>query len=558
MQNNISKNILDSIMPDEVEDSDDYLEEYKTIAIYTIDCDMADRIVPILSRSNFIDKFKQPEIMQNNCDEICIHFIQNSNASLEDLCKMIQAIHMKTNHEWMWMSFEKCTLHYKLNFKDSEDDNNKNYENTAYDITIVQKNDFMNFFKKFFPDNPEKEILKTFFRSCFKYNDAADDFSPEHKWFTIKIVIGINDKEIGTNDEENFINRNGDFLFNDNRTIFSINRFHDGYAKLFLENAFCYIDENGKVLECVKKIGECLEYVNCCPDERFKNGYAKVTKQYINPNSAKCNFMYNFINTKGEIILDKWYDKLDEIKDGTVLATENNRQNLIDITGNKKFPELPSDYEYASHFINGFAIIRTISGLLRYNIIDEYGKPVSDKWFYLCNNFFDGWAVVMTSTEKYNYIDSNGRFMFKNDRWLCRNFCNGYAIVSDNNNENLWNIIDTSGNEISKFSFWEVGNVINGFAIVKKSRNQCNFIGIDGNLISPDKWFSKCDDFINGIARVESDNYPNKFNFINKKGTILLPEWIDKTEPFKIENNLIIFKRSSRCYDLEGNFISLI
>jgi len=553
MQNNNSKNILDSIMPDEVEDSD-YLEEYKTIAIYSIDCDMTDRIVPILSRSNFIDKFKQPEIMQNNCDEICIHFTQNSNASLEDLCKMIQAIHMKTNREWMWMSFEKCTLHYKLNFKDSEDDNNKNYEDAAYDITIVQKNDFMNFFKKFFPDIPEKEIIKTFIRSCFKYNDAADDFSPEHKWFTIKIVISIKDDEININEEENFINRDGDFLFNDNRTIFSIGRFHDGYAKLFLENAFCYIDENGKSLEYVKKNDKCLEYINCCPDQRFKNGYAKVTNQYTNQNSAK----YNFINTKGEIILDKWYDKLDEIKDGTVLATENNRQNLIDITGNRKFPELPPDYEYASRFINGFAIIRTISGLLRYNIIDEYGKPVSDEWFYLCNNFFDGWAVVMTSNEKYNYIDTNGRFMFKNGRWMCHNFCSGYAVVSDVNSMYSYNIIDTSGNEISKFSFLEVGNLNNGFAIVKKSRNEYNFIGIDGNLISPDKWFSECNNFINGIARVESEDYPNKFNFIDKKGTILLPEWIDITEPFKIENNLIIFKKLNQCYDLERNFISLI
>lgn len=536
MQDIISKNILDSIMPDEVEDSD-YLEVYKTIAIYTIDCDMADRIVPILSRSNFIYKFKQPEIMQNNCEEICIHFIQNSNASLEDLCRMIQAIHMKTNREWMWMSFEKCGLHYKLNFKDSEDDDNRNYKDTTYDITIVQKNDFMNFFKKFFPDIPEKEIFKTFIRSCFKYNDAADEFSPEHKWFTIKIAISIND-------EKNFINRDGDFLFNDNRTIFSIDRFHDGYAKLFLDNAFCYIDENGKVLECD----------NCYPNERFKNGYAKVTDQYTNQNSAK----YNFINTKGEIILNKWYDKLDEIKDDTVLATENNRLILIDITGNRKFPELPSDYEYASRFTNGFAVIRTISGLLRYNIIDENGNYVSDEWFYLCNNFFDGWAVVMTSTERYNYIDTNGRFMFKNDRLLCRNFCNGYAIVSDNDNENSWNIIDTSGNKLSKFSFYGVGDVNNGFAIVKKSRNEYNFIGIDGNIISPGKWFSKCDNFVNGIARVESEDYPDKFNFIDKKGTILLPKWIDKTEPFKIENDLIIFKRLSHCYDLEGNFISLI
>lgn len=546
---NIFESILDSVEADEVVDIDDASIEGKTIHIIyndnITDKENADviieRISTILRKSNFIAKFNKPEYIDDEhskksfyLDEnyyiILFRFEQNKNASLDNFCKLIRLIDFHTNIHSMF--HENGELNYRLGFNTF----------TRYDILINNSHNredekFITFFRSFFPDASKEQILKSFIRACVKFSNDQVKFSPEQKWFTIKIDF-----------DENFVNKNGDFMFK--KPLEYVDRFSDGYALIKIDDKKQYISENGVVLSSDKWL----------PAKSFENGYAIV----LNQNSYYKQF--GIINTKGELVTNTWYKKIISYsKDGIALVEENYHQMLIDLQGKRKFPELRNGYDYCSYFTNGFAIIRKNDSEndYLYNFVDEEGNLLYEEyeWFKWCMDFSDGYAVVELNNndeDAYNYIDGNGEFLLSKDRRKCHNFHEGYAVVSDSKDPTRWNFIDLNGKEISDESFFDVvSDFYDGIAIVKNEDNKYTYIGTDGKMLFPDKWFDLCSNFKNGIAKI---NVNSRINFIDKKGNELLPkrECIDNEETYKITNNMIVFNRLGIAYDFKGNLISLI
>lgn len=550
---NIFESILDSVEADEVIDNDDVSIEEK--AIYIIYNDnitdkentdvIIERISTILKKSNFIAKFNKPEYIDDEyskksfyLDEnyyiILFRFEQNPNASLDDFCKLIRLIDINTNIHSMF--YENGELNYRLGFNTF----------TRYDILINnsynrEDEKFITFFRSFFPDASKEQILKSFIRACVRFSNDQAKFSPEQKWFTIKIDF-----------DENFVNKNGDFMFK--KPLKYVDRFSDGYALIKIDDKKQYISENGVILSSDKWL----------PAKSFENGYAIV----LNPNYGKKVVLdlYGIINTKGELVTNTWYTKIISYsKDGIALVEERYYQVLIDLTGKRKFPELRNGYEYCSYFTNGFAIIRkNDSGNdYVYNFVDEEGNLLYEEyeWFKWCMDFSDGYAVVELNDndeDAYNYIDENGDFLLSKDRKKCHNFHEGYAVVSDSKDPTRWNFIDLNGKEISDESFFDVvSDFHDGVAVVKNEENKYTYIGTDGKMLFPGKWFDLCLNFENGIAKIYVDS---KINFIDKKGNELLPkrECIDDEESCKITDNMIVFNRLGIAYDFNGNLISII
>ena len=106
--------------------------------------------------------------------------------------------------------------------------------------------------------------------------------------------------------------------------------------------------------------------------------------------------LYNFIDTKGKILSEQWFDWID-------------------------------------NFNEGFARVQRSDEL--YNFIDKQGKLLSEQWFEWADNFNEGFARLQRGDELMNFIDANGKIL-SND-WLAwvGDFDNGFAKVQRTNGE---------------------------------------------------------------------------------------------------------------------------
>lgn len=101
----------------------------------------------------------------------------------------------------------------------------------------------------------------------------------------------------------------------------------------------------------------------------------------------------------------------------------------------------------------------------------------------------------------------------------------GFAKVKSNRG---WNYIDRKGALLSPSEWFSiVSDFIEGFGIVcsRKHNDGCNFINTKGEIISP-RWFHRCYAFSDGCAAVE--NYDRHWNYINVDGQLISPyKWFD-------------------------------
>ena len=95
----------------------------------------------------------------------------------------------------------------------------------------------------------------------------------------------------------------------------------------------------------------------------FSDGFARV---------RNCDKKYNFIDTKGKILSDEWFEK-------------------------------------AFDFNDGFAKVQRTNG--EYNLIDKNGNYLSDEWFNYVGNFHDGFREVQRTNGEWAKIDKTGNLI---------------------------------------------------------------------------------------------------------------------------------------------------
>ena len=106
--------------------------------------------------------------------------------------------------------------------------------------------------------------------------------------------------------------------------------------------------------------------------------------------------LYNFIDEKGKILSEQWFDWID-------------------------------------YFHDGFARLQRFDG--QYNFIDANGKIISEQWFDWVDNFNEGFARLQRSDDLMNFIDANGKII--SSEWFAwvGDFDNGFAKVKRTNGE---------------------------------------------------------------------------------------------------------------------------
>ena len=114
--------------------------------------------------------------------------------------------------------------------------------------------------------------------------------------------------------------------------------------------------------------------------------------------------LYNFIDEKGKLLSEQWFEWID-------------------------------------YFHDGFARVQRSGG--QYNFIDKQGKLLSEQWFAWVDDFKEGFARVQRSDDLMNFIGANGKIL--SNEWLAwvGDFENGFAKVQRTNGE--WAKIDKTG-----------------------------------------------------------------------------------------------------------------
>lgn len=155
----------------------------------------------------------------------------------------------------------------------------------------------------------------------------------------------------------------------------------------------------------------------------YSYGFARI---------KNCERQYNFIDKKGKILSEQWFEWADDFKeDFAVVKNEDYVYNFLNKQG--KFLS-EKWFEKAFDFNEGFAVVEKTIGLR--NFITADGKLLSDKWFNNAHSFKDGFAKVQRKDGKWNFITKDGKII--SDEWfkyLDNLFRDGFAVVQRTNCE---------------------------------------------------------------------------------------------------------------------------
>ena len=155
--------------------------------------------------------------------------------------------------------------------------------------------------------------------------------------------------------------------------------------------------------------------------------------------------LWNFIDTKGNILLDEWFEDV-------------------------------------FNFHEGFAVVQRVVDE-KYNFIDKDGKYLTDEWFKWSDDFRAGFAIVQRSDKLYNFIDKKGRIL--SNKWFsdAHYFKDGFARVQ--RRDGLWNFITKDGKIISSEWFNYLDDLFrDGFAKVKRTNGELAKIDKNGKIVS--------------------------------------------------------------------------
>lgn len=290
--------------------------------------------------------------------------------------------------------------------------------------------------------------------------------------------------------------------------------FNSGYALVLVDKHWNYINKQGSVLQ------------------------TPVTEKYYDFNQYGVAFYtkdkkVGLINTKGEVVLEPFYDAIKPFIDGYARVKIDDKWGMIDTSG-KVFA--PAEYSAIGDFrAQGIWVRKGDSfGILSngtMNIISGANKV----W-----DFPKGENLTYAKKEKkVGFVNAKGEWVIQPKFLKVRAFANGLAPVLDEDEEK-WGYINEQGAVKISFQFRDAEIFsADGLAPVKEKK-LWGFVDANGKMVIPAEYvitagglslFSKNNQkgFFNGLARVRKDK---TWGFIDTKGNVLGGKWFERAELF--------------------------
>lgn len=221
------------------------------------------------------------------------------------------------------------------------------------------------------------------------------------------------------------------------------NYFYEGFARIYKNNKYGFIDRNGKlVIDCLYK---SIEIMGNLEDEDFENGFALVR-------TVETHGKNGYIDYSG-----KWFeDKPNEFSEGLTKIYSS----LRDFYGEKANVEKRFKYDRAGGLEEGYAWVQ-LNG--KRGFVNKDGDLVISCIYEGAYSFRENLAWVKLNGE-WGVIDKAGNvvidFSYQDYLGLSDGFKNGVCIVAFNNK---FGVIDKSGNLIIDCIYDMIGLKSSGF-----------------------------------------------------------------------------------------------
>lgn len=177
-------------------------------------------------------------------------------------------------------------------------------------------------------------------------------------------------------------------------------------------------------------------------------------------------------------------------------------------------------FQYASAFRNGIALVKTTGDEGKWGYIDKDGKFVINATYKDATVFQEGIAWVVSENSAPTAIDPKGEIKFTlKEAENVRLFSDELAAFSKpDSTSTIWGFVDKSGNQAVSPQFTEVGDFSDGKCAVKNKEGKWGFIDKSGKIII-NYQFDSAEKFVDGKSIVYLDK---KAGVIDEDGKYII------------------------------------
>jgi hypothetical protein len=272
----------------------------------------------------------------------------------------------------------------------------------------------------------------------------------------------------------------------------------------------------------------------------FREGAALVLPVEENP-------QWGYISENGEYIIHPQYQKATVFNEGLAwVILPNSAPQAINIEGKVEFtlPEANHVYIFKEHLA---AFSTQDNNIEKWGFVDKKGKIRINPRFMDVMEFSEGLCAVKNDNQKWGYTDPTGNMAIKYQFDYAGSFRNGKAIVQSGNK---YGVINKKGEYILNPQFNEMG-MDNDIFIIERNK-QWGWVNKDGKDIIPPQFDGVFPFLDNEITSVRSGEY---FGFINKKGQYVVNPQFNIALPFNGPIALVVDSGKTCFIDKTGKII---
>lgn len=242
---------------------------------------------------------------------------------------------------------------------------------------------------------------------------------------------------------------------------------------------------------------------------------------------------FGLINQDGKNITSISYDKIFQFSDGLARVMQNGKYGYID--ENDKIIIAPQ-FDNALDFSEGFAAVMIKN---RWGYIDKTGTQRILPTYITAGNFKDYLAPVFKDG-KNNYISQEEKILISFPFNRCNEFSNGYAIVLSQ--DNRYGLIDQLGNAIIEPVYDEITPTSSPNYYKVKQNGIYKLFSLGAKKVITKKNFTEMGNLIAGKAKVKLDDY---YNYIDSTGKIIINKKYQAAADFQDELARVKFENKT-------------